>query len=141
MVERAWRTLRERSDIEFVLCDLPPGCRAIYATRDGHRAILVSRDLNPAERLAALAHELHHDTRGGGCHDPDLPPLLRVVTAKEERIVNGLVADELLPTYRLRPYVEARAELGMVLAREVAEDFDVPVDVADLALRRLASGF
>lgn len=133
--------LRERPEIEFVLCDLPPGVKAIHARRGPDRAILVSRRLDPAERLAAICHELHHDDRGGGCHDPDAPPLLRVVTLREERHVEALVADELLPPEQLERYVRRRAEEGMVLARDVAEDFEVPIEVADLALRRLAAGF
>lgn len=141
MAERPWRTLRERPEIEFMLCDLPPGVRAIYATQGGHKAILVNRDLPPAERLAALAHELRHDERGGSGHDPEVPPLLRVAAAREETRVDRLVAADLLPDAELRSYVEARAEFGMVLARDVADDFEVAVDVADLALQRLAAGF
>lgn len=133
--------LRERPEIEFVLCDLPVGVKAIHATRGEDRAILVNRNLDPAARLAAVCHELHHDKRGGGCHHPDAPPLLRVATIREEHRVDALVADELLPREQLEAYVRRRSELGMVLARDVAEDFEVPVEVADLALRRLASGF
>lgn len=124
-----------------MLCHLPPGVRAIYATQDGQRAILVSRDLPPAERLAALAHELKHDERGGGCHAPDTPRLLRVAAGREEARVDRAVAADLLPDEALRPYIEQRAELGMVLARDVAADFDVSVEVAHLSLVRLASGF
>lgn len=141
MAERPWRVLRDRPEIELVLCDLPPGVKAIHAQRGEDRAILVSRSLDPAERLAAICHELHHDARGGGCHHPDAPPLLQVAAIREERRVDALVADDLLPPERLEPYVRQRAELGMVLAREVAEDFEVPIEVADLALQRLAAGF
>lgn len=134
--------LRDRHpEIEFVLCDLPRGFHAIYACDGPDVAILVNRNDSPVERLAAVAHELHHHRRGGGCHHPDAPPLLRVLEQKDEAAVAILVCDELLPAERLKPYVDQRAELGMVLARDVAEDFDVPIEVADLALQRLASGF
>lgn len=135
MAEKPWRTLRERPEIEFVLCDLPAGARAIYATRGGQRAILVSRHLDPAERLAALAHELVHDDRGGGCHalegsDP-------VATAREELRVDRIVADQLVPQDRLADFVRRACTVGSVRAFDVAEEFEVPVDVADRALRRL----
>lgn len=141
MVEKPWRVLRDRPEIEFVLCDLPEGCKAIYAKRGHDRAILVSSRLDPAERLAALAHELAHDDHDGGCHQADTPPLLRVATSREEARIDAIVADQLVPPVQLAEWVERRAELGMVLARDVAEEFEVPIDVADLALRRLAAGF
>lgn len=136
-----WRTLRERPEIEYVLCDLPPGVKAIYATRGEDKAILINRSLGPAERLAALAHELVHDDHGGGCHHPDAPPLLHVATAREEARVHGIVADQLVPPDRLQDFVERRSEFEYVLAHHVADEFDVPVDVADLALQRLVAGF
>lgn len=124
-----------------MLCNLPAGVKAIYAQRGDDRAILINRALDPAERLAALAHELAHAERGGGCHHPDPPPLLRVVEAREEARIHGIVADQLVPPQELRAYVERRSEVEFVLARDVAEEFEVPVDVADLALQRLAAGF
>jgi hypothetical protein len=141
VVEKPWRALRERPEIEFLLCDLPDGVKAIYAQRGDDRAILVSRRLGAAERLAAVAHELAHDDRGGGCHHPDLPPLLRVATVREEARVQAIVADQLVPPTALAEFVERRSEVEHVVAWMVAEEFGVPADVASLALDRLASGF
>lgn len=137
MAERPWRTLRERPEIEFMLCPLPDGVRAIYATQGGHRAILVNRDLPPAERLAAIAHELVHDERGHAGHDPQAPEALRVAVAREECRVEQIVADQLVPPVELRAYVRRACTVGSVRAQDVAEEFDCPIDVADRALRRL----
>lgn len=141
MAERAWRVLRDKPEIEFMACDLPAGVRALYVTRGPDKAILVNRSLPAVERLAALAHELKHHERGGGCHHRDTPPLLHVATKREEARVDALVADELLPQAELEAYAVARAEIEPVMAWQVAEDLDVALDVAERQLRRLASGF
>lgn len=141
MAEKAWRVLRDHPDIEFKVLDLPAGIKAIYAQRGEDVAILVDKGLSPAERLAAVAHELIHHERGGGCHHPDAPPLLHVATKREERRVELAVVEGMVDWPRLRRFVDQRAEIGMVFPLDVAEEFDLALDVADLALRRLASGF
>lgn len=134
---RPWRVLRDRAEIEFVLCDLPPGVRAIYAHDDEDKAILVSRALSPAERLAALAHELVHMERGGGCHDPYLPEAMRPLTVREEERVERVVADWLLPPEQLQLFVDRRAELEPITVAVVAEEFEVAEHVAERAMRQL----
>lgn len=143
MAEKAWRVLRDDyPEVELDVCDLPEGVSAIYVTDGEDSAVLINRRMSPVDRLAALVHEIAHHRRGGGCHVPDASPLLQSLARKEEARVDVLVADEMLPPAKLLAYVEQRAEIdGMVLARDVAEDLEVPVDVADLALRRLAAGF
>lgn len=137
-----WRILRDHPEVEFVLCDLPDGVQALYVQEGPFAAILVNKSLGQVERLAAMLHELAHHERNGGCHRPDTPPLLRVASLREERRVQGIVADRLVPPADLRSYVKAREDDDqMVVARDVAEDFDVPVDVAHLALERLVAGF
>lgn len=135
-----WGDLRARSEIECMLCALPAGVRAIYArSEDGHRAILINRALSPIERLTALAHELVHDERGGGCHHPDLPDRMRPLVARDEARVDRIVAQRLLPLDRLAPWVSRTIETGEgVTADDVAREWDVTPEVAALALDELA---
>lgn len=142
MVEKPWRALRERPNIEFGLCDLPAGLRAVYVTEGPYAAILIDRKLSPVERLAALAHELVHAERGHVCVDPSAPPELRVLTRREEHRVHGIVADWLVDPDELQRFVDQRTSLGEgTRAIDVADEFEVPAHVAYTALERLASGF
>lgn len=132
---RPWRALRERSEIEFALTDLPEGVRAIHATDGRHQAILVSRRLSPADRLAALAHELVHVERGGSGHRPGAPAPLAEAVALEEQRVDRIVARRLVPSERLLAFVDRRLTAhDRVTAADVAEEFDVPIDVAERAM-------
>jgi hypothetical protein len=101
------------------------------------RLILLDPRLDRVHRNATLAHELVHDE-----YDllwpPGTPPGL---IERGEHFVRGVTADRLVPPDQLRAYVEARSELEGIQARHVAEEFEVPVEVADLALRRLVAGF
>jgi hypothetical protein len=134
---RPWRALRERSTIEFMLCDLPPGVRAIYGRRGDDEAIIVNQTLTPAERLAAIAHELVHVERGGSGHCAGAPQSWGAVVAREEARVDRIVAERLVPLGRLADFVTARAELEGVTAEHAAEEFGVPADVAERAMRAL----
>lgn len=125
--------LRDRPEVEFVLCDLPAGVRAIHARRGPDRAILVSRALSPADRLAALAHELVHDERGSAGHDPHHPHWAPCV-AREERRVDDIVARRLVPPAELQAFVDATADIEPVTALGVAEEFEVAEHVAERAL-------
>lgn len=123
-----------------MVCDLPAGVRAVHArSADGHRAILVSRALDPAERRAALAHELVHDERGGGCHTPGLPDRLRPLVAREEARVERIAARRLLPAAELASWVGRRLDVGdSVSPADVVAEWDVPHHIAALALIELA---
>lgn len=125
--------------MEFALADLPAGVHAVLAQRGSDAAILVSRALAPAERLAAVAHELHHLRRGGSGWQPGLPDPLRTVVAREEERVDRAVADDLLPLHALAALARRRVEVeGCMSAVEVADEFGVPVSVAERQIRRLA---
>ena len=128
--------LRERPEIELMLCDLPEGVNAIYARQGDAKAILVNRVLRPAERLAALAHELVHDERGHAGHDPDHPHWAPVV-AREENRVENIAARRILPLDELAVYVDVMAEFEPVTAESVAWDLGVSVHVARRALQQL----
>ena len=55
--------------------------------------------------------------------------------------VRAVTAERLVPDDELRSFVEARSELEGVTSRAVAEEFEVPIDVAHLALLRMVAGF
>jgi hypothetical protein len=130
---RPWRTLRDRCDISFALVVLPPACGGGVCVEyaDGHHVILIDRSLSPVDRLAVLAHELVHIERGGvaGCLD----------VGKEERAVDGIVAERLVPVDDLEVLVDALVELeGGVTVEMVAIEFEVPPVVARRAMVKLA---
>lgn len=136
---RPWRDLLNRPEVEFMLADLPAGVRAVHArSHDGHRAILVNRALDPVERLAALAHELVHDERGGGCHTPGLPARMQPLVGREEARVDRIAADRLLPLDQLDRWVRRQVAADTpVTARCVASEWQVAHWVAEHQLRRL----
>lgn len=115
------------------------GGGGLYARREGRAVIVVDPALPRRERKAVLAHELVHDERGGLVDAPNAPPGWAAVVAREERIVDGIVAGRLVPTDKLAVYVERALSLddGGVDARMVAVEFDVPEPVAQRALEEL----
>lgn len=134
-----WRDAAGRPEVEVLVTRLPAGIRGIHArSPDGYRAILVNRDLPPVERLAALAHELVHDERGGGCYQPDMPELMRPLVARDEARTDQVAADRLLPLDRLERWValQEAAERPVTVAWAAA-DLDVARWVAGDQLRRL----
>lgn len=86
--------------------------------------------LGRRERNATLAHELVHDERGL-LYVPGTPPGL---VEKEEHWVRTITARRLVPPGELARYV-ARLDGDGVTAMMVAEEFDVPVEIAHTALR------
>ncbi|MCU1488311.1 MAG: IrrE N-terminal-like domain [Actinomycetia bacterium] len=115
-----------------------PGLRAIYATDGDDWVILVDRHLPPVERLAAITHELVHHERGGGSDYPGRPDAWAPVVRREEHRVDGIVAERLVPRADLVAFVNALIGIDMpVSAAEVAEEFEVPVDVAQHALQQM----
>ena len=131
-----WRALRARDHIDFFLAPLPFQLRAVLWPRGERSAIVIDPSLTRQERSAALAHELVHDERGGGCGCPeDAPPAWRPVAVREERAVSREVARRLLPVGPLMAFVAARVEAGdSVTPATVAEEFDTTEDVARVAL-------
>lgn len=130
-----WRALRERGHLVFRLAPLPQGVEAIYWPRGARAAVIVDAALPRRVRKAALAHELVHDERGGGCDLMGAPPGWSAVVAREELIVEAEVARRLVPAAPLARFCARMVELGYgVTAEEVAEEFDVPDVVAARAL-------
>lgn len=139
---RPWKDLAGRPDIDFALVDLPPGApRAIHASIGDVHVVLIDRALPPAERLAALAHELVHHERGGSGHCEDMPGLLRPVVAREERRVDQIAACRLVPFDELAAVVAKCCDvLGGVTAVDIAEEFGVSEHLAEIAIEQWLRG-
>jgi hypothetical protein len=85
-----------------------------------------------------LAHELVHDERGGGADLPGMPSSWGDVVTRDEKTVDDEVARRLVPVDQLARFVAARCSLGEGgTAQDVADEFDVPVELAARALRLL----
>lgn len=131
-----WRELRRRPHLLLHWRYLRPSRGRIYDT-GGLRMIELDPRLSRVERNAVLAHELVHD-------EFDLiwpagtPPAL---IEKGENFVEAVTAERLVPDDELREFVEKVSEFEGVTSRLVAEEFEVPVDVAHRALLRLVAGF
>ena len=132
-----WQALRSRSHIVFrfdPIAQLAGG--AVYARRGERAAIVMDPRLDTVERRAWLAHELVHDERGGGCAWPDMPTQWAAVVAREEAAVERIVARRLIPRTELAAFVATQVDIeGHVTAAAVADRFEVPLALAELALR------
>lgn len=127
--------MRERRHLTLVFAPLPDsaGGGAIVDI-DGTRVVVLDERLNRRSRNAVLGHELVHDERL--LFPPDTPERF---VAKEEAIVRRITAERLVPLDELGEIVARIVELGDgVQCRDVEDAFDVPDDVAELALRLLA---
>lgn len=137
-----WRTLRELDDVEFARVDLPAAFGgAVYSPVDGEgwAAILCSRDLSRVELADAVAHELVHHERGGGCPVDGMPPQWAAVAVRAERSVEAEVARRRVPLHELEELVDALDFMGLpVEVWDIAQQFDVSEPVAATALRLLA---
>lgn len=136
-----WRALRAREHITLDFETLPAstGGAFIATWPDGDVNIVLDPQLDRRERAAALAHELVHEERGGGCTSVGMPPGWAAVVRRDERQVEAEVARRLVPGDELRAFVDRMtlSELGGATARDIAEHFDVPEEVAVLATREL----
>lgn len=133
-----WRVLRGREHIVF---ELDPTARltggAFYARSGNRAAIVIDPALPQTQRRIALAHELVHDERGMLRLD-GAPVPLEVMGGREERRVEAIVAERLVPDDDLAELVRRRGDVEPITAAVVAEEFDVTVEVATAAMLRLA---
>ena len=135
-----WRALRARRHIDLHFDELADKAGGgIYATDGENSVIVLSPELSRRQRRAILAHELVHDERHGGAARKGQPESWRPVVARDEAVVNRTVAERLVPRAELAEVLDGLVDvLGGVTAADVAEIFDVPDDVARLALTMLA---
>lgn len=132
-----WRILRERTHLRLVFDELDGCCGGgLIEDHGDHRVVALDHRLDRRRRNAVLMHELVHDHR-----DALFPPgTPQAVIDVVERWVQREAVDLLVPAEVLAAFVRARADEEPVTAHLVADEFDVPVDVALEALRRLAHG-
>jgi hypothetical protein len=135
-----WAELRRREHLVFALEALPEATGgAVYAQRGPRAAIVIDPTLGRRQRKAALAHELVHDERGGGCEYEGMLPAWHPVVSRDENRVHDEVARRLVPLEELRAFCGHQAEVNdSVAAWQVAEYFDVPDAVGARALQLLA---
>lgn len=133
-----WRALAQRPHIELrrhPIAELTGGAMLIQV--DGLTVIVLHPDLDRVAQRCALAHELVHEERGGGCDRRDQPETWDPVAAREERKVDAIVAARLVPRAELRRLAASRVEGPGLTASEVAESFEVSAHIAAVALRAL----
>jgi hypothetical protein len=135
-----WAELRRREHLVFALKRLPGVTGgAVYGRRGARAAILIDPELGRRQRKAALAHELVHDEGGGGCEYEGMLPTWHPVVSRDENRVHDEVARRLVPLAELEAFCQHRADVdGGVEPAEVAEEFDVPWEVAARAMQLLA---
>ncbi|MBI2710466.1 MAG: hypothetical protein HYX34_12350 [Actinobacteria bacterium] len=131
-----WVALRARPHVELRLDPVAALLGGGMLVRIGERAVIT---LDPAldgrSRRVALAHELIHDERGGGCDEPGTPAGWDAVVARDEAAVDREVARRLVPAAGLRRWLEERFSVDDAVALwEVAEAFDVDEATAARAL-------
>lgn len=131
-----WRALREQPALRLVFATLPAHVgRGALLDVDGWRTIVLDDRLSRRERRAVLGHELVHNERGI-LYGPEIP---RALIDKEESAVNRITAGRLVPLHELGAFVARAEALGEgVRAADVEDAFDVPLEVAALALWLLA---
>lgn len=126
-----WAELRARADVALRWGHLPAEAGDGLVVDDGQQVtIWLSATAGRRERNAALAHELEHVRRGVPPRDaPD------ELVAKEEAIVRRITAQRLVPPAELRDFARSRSTVGPVTLHDIAEHFDVPIDIAEQAAR------
>lgn len=138
MAESVWGSIRDLDHINVRVTDLPEhaGDGVLVRKPDGRVWILLGQHLPQRDRRAVLAHELEHLRRGSVRFDGS-PPTWDAVVAKEERQVDQIVADRLVPLDELRAFVARRGSLDEPVTVDcVAEAFEVPRWVAREACAR-----
>jgi hypothetical protein len=135
--------LRQHPELHIRIIEMTYGDAFYWPCPDGTQrcAIALGAHLDQAGRRCALTHELVHHERGGGCSWSRQPDSWAVVVARDEAAVDQEVARRLVPVDQLRDLVTLLTDFGEgVEARHVAEEFDVTVHIAEIALRLLALG-
>lgn len=134
-----WRALANRPHIELrvdPVAALMGGAMLVEGA--GRTFVVLDPGLEERARRVALAHELVHAERGGGCDAPGQPHAWDAVVAREETTVDAIVAARLVPRAQLQALVERAARGGDLLtAWDVCEAFDVDRRVAEAALADL----
>lgn len=134
-----WRDLRARDHIDLEWAYLDSGRGRLDERSDGRRRITLDARLGRLDRCAVLGHELVHDERDGGCDVDGMPDQWAAVVARDEAAVDSEVARRLVPLDELGRYIRRRVDSDLVVTvPDVADEFDVALDVARNALHLFA---
>lgn len=128
-----WAAAGRLPHLDIWFADVPEG--ATWHRVAGHDHITIDARATRRERAALLAHELVHLERGIG-----YPSATHRTMEREEAIVRRETARRLVPPAELADLVARRSEVEAVTAEVVAEEFDVPVAIAEEAIRALLLG-
>lgn len=130
-----WRDeIDRRGWLRVVTCESLPqwsGGAALLRHRDGRGTIILDQRLEGCEIHAAVLHEaVHADRRRDGrAHGR---------AAREEQLVNEEVTRALMDLKSLAGWCRAVADIaGGITPEDVADEFDVPVWVAEVGLQLL----
>jgi hypothetical protein len=133
-----WAAAAAFPNLEIRFAELPAETGGGCLARRGERTwIIIDPRLPKAERKALLAHELVHLERGTSARCSRYPRSWDAVVVREELLIDREVANRLVPPAALEFYVRRAAELHGVDSTMVADEFGVPIPVAELALERL----
>ena len=96
---------------------------------------MIDPRLSQVQRRCVLAHELVHDERGGGCDGVFMPTDWQPVVARDERLVDDVAVQRLVPYADLvRFVVSLESACVHVEVWHVAEEFHVTERVARRAM-------
>lgn len=136
-----WSALRRRPHVELRFAPeagLLGG--AMLVLGPGRTFVVLDPALDRRSRRVALAHELVHEERGGGCDAVALPAALDALVARDEAEVVREVARRLVPAPALVRLIAQRDELHDPVAPwELADAFDVDEATVHVALATLAA--
>jgi hypothetical protein len=136
-----WEALRAHPTLTVRFVDLCHGDAFYWPCPRGSErcAIALGAHLDRVERRCALAHELIHHERRGGCAWVGQPDTWSAIVARDEAAVDAEAARRLVPLDELAAMVDAMEDFGEPIeARHVGEEFDVTPAVAERAMRLLA---
>jgi Zn-dependent peptidase ImmA (M78 family) len=125
-----WAAARAVPHLEIWFADVPDGA-TWHRDHDGDH-ITIDAAAPRRQRRALLAHELVHVERGVG-----YPAATAATMEREEAIVRRVVAVRLVPLDALSELVARRSDVEPITEVLVAEEFDVPEDIAREALLAL----
>ena len=116
------------------------GVEGVPALFPDQAVVILERRLDWTSKTCALGHELVHEERGGGAEHPEAPEGWWAIVAREERAVERIVAERMVPLDKLARFVDRMVDVGdPVTAVEVADAFAVTLVVAQRALQRLGA--
>jgi hypothetical protein len=118
-----WAALAQ-TDIELWYASLAGG-RGRWERGADHEEIVLESSLDRRTRRAVLAHELVHAERGIGW-----PAATAATMELEEERVWRTALDRLAPPEEVRRFAERRSSVGPVTVADLADEFDLPLDLA-----------